>query len=462
MDPTVQGIPALPDLTHPHELMQFGDRILNLSLSLGIFLVVFGLAIALIKWTYRQPEPPFPLIEEWVGGYLVLLQKLPHFILILTFLGGGFFLSSTLANRYHHWEQSRVQQVAATVSGERLEQPSPRVRYVVEEPTKYTEWIEGRFVEREGTQEVSRFLAIAGSEIAVTLNQSTDVSNNQAIYIAEFEAEYQVINSLRETRNFFFEIPPPYAYSLLQNFKVEQDGQRMLQINPGDYGFPFSLQPGQETRFRVTYKAQGGPRWVYNSQGESLSNFRLTVLANFPNADFASGIIPTTTQPERSGTRYSWVFEDNVSVRNPFGVFTATDTVRKTGVLPRLLLLAPGVFLWWIVLLYLSVPMRLVDISLAGGLFFAALLSLTYFSRVMDVNLAWTLISIVLLVLVWGLGNHKRASLAALICTIAGAVLPIWGLIVPYTGLTLSIAGLLSVVWLTLRHWYGGVGRFRF
>lgn len=462
MYPTVQGIPALPDLTHPDELMQFGDRILSLSVTLGIFLVVFGLAIAAIKWTYRQPEPPFPLLEDWVGGYLVLLQKLPHFILILAFLIGGFFLSSTLANRYHHWEQSRVQDIAASVSGERLEQPSPRIRYVIEEPYKYSNWINGQLVEIEDTREVNRFLALSGSEIAVTLNQSTDVSNNNAIYLAEFEAEYEVINSLREPRTFFFEIPPPYGYSLLQNFKVERDGERMLQINPGDYGFPFALQPGEETRFRVTYKAQGGPRWVDNSQGESLSNFRLTALANFPKADFASGIIPTATNQERSGTRFSWVFEDNVSVRNPFGVFTATETVRKTGVLPRLLLLAPGIFLWWIVLLYLSVPMRLIDVSLAGGLFFAGLLSLTYFSRVMDVTLAWLLLSPILLVLVWGLGNHKRASLAALICTIAGAVLPIWGLIVSYTGLTLSVAGLLSVIWLALRHWYGGVGRLRF
>ncbi|MGL5195389.1 MAG: hypothetical protein ACRC8Y_17545, partial [Chroococcales cyanobacterium] len=134
MYPTVQGIPALPDLTHPDQLMQFGERVLSVSVSLGIFLVVFGLAIAAIKWTYRQPESPFPLLEDWVGGYLVLLQKLPHFILILAFLSGGFFLSSTLANRYHHWEQSRVQDIAASVSGERLEQPSPRVRYEIEEP----------------------------------------------------------------------------------------------------------------------------------------------------------------------------------------------------------------------------------------------------------------------------------------------------------------------------------------
>lgn len=36
-----------------------------------------------------------------------------------------------------------------------------------------------------------------------------------------------------------------------------------------------------------------------------------------------------------------------------------------------------------------------------------------------------------------------------------GAVLPVFGLLVPFSGLTLSVAGLLSVIWLAVRHWYG-------
>jgi len=46
-------------------------------------------------------------------------------------------------------------------------------------------------------------------------------------------------------------------------------------------------------------------------------------------------------------------------------------------------------------------------------------------------------------------------SLAAVVGTIAGMVLPILGLLVPYSGLTLSLAGLLSMIWLAVLNWYG-------
>lgn len=95
------------------------------------------------------------------------------------------------------------------------------------------------------------------------------------------------------------------------------------------------------------------------------------------------------------------------------------------------------------------------NIAIAASIFFACLLMLTYLSRVINAQLAWTLISIILLILTWGLGASRSASLAAIICTIAGAVLPIFGLLIPFSGLTLSLAGLLCAVWLAVRHWYG-------
>jgi hypothetical protein len=214
----------------------------------------------------------------------------------------------------------------------------------VVEPYTYYNWVDGKQVKVEDERTVDRYLAIAKSTINVTINQATDVQKDSAIYIVDFNGEYQVENKLNESRDFFFEIRPPYGYSLLQNFKVEKNGDRMVQVNPGDYGFPFRLNPGEVAQFQVAYTAQGGPRWVYDAGGESLSQFQLTALANFPKADFASGIVPTESKSERDGTRFTWVFEDNVSVKNPFGVFTATETVRNTGILPRLLLLAPDYF----------------------------------------------------------------------------------------------------------------------
>ena len=457
MYPYFEGIPNLPDLTHPNELMEFGSKMLEVSVNLAMFVAFLGLVIAAINFSIKRGDEREPAIsiQGWLENYFRILGKLPHLVIILSLAIGGFFLCSTLANRYHHWEQQRIQQVAATVAGDRLEQATPKIRYTVLEPYTYYKWVDNKQVKVEDERTVSRYLAIASSKINVTINQATDVQKDSAIYVVDFNAEYQVVNQLQESRDFFFEIRPPYGYSLLQNFKVEKDGDRLKQINPGDYGFPFRLKPGEMSKFSVTYTAQGGPRWVYDAGGQSLSKFQLTALANFSKADFASGIVPTETKSERDGTRFTWVFEDNVSVKNPFGVFTATDPVRNTGILPRLLLLAPALFLWWIMLLYFSVPLSLRDVAIAGGIFFACLLTLTYFSRVMDVKLAWSFISPLMLALMWGLGKNKSARLAAFIATIAGGVLPIWGLIVTYSGLTLSLAALLSVTWLAVHHWYG-------
>lgn len=454
---SAQGIPNIPDITHPQELIEFGNGVLKASLTLIILIGLLGIGIATINFSFRRrPESePTIFINEWMPRYSTLLKSLQHLILVLILLVGGFFLCSTLSNRYHHWEQAKIAKIAAGVAGDRLEQIAPKVRYIVEEPYTYYQWVDNKQVEVESTRNVDKYLRINASKIQVNINQAKDVQNLQAVYVVDFAAEYQVTNQLEDIQNFFFEIPPPYSYSLLQNFRLQKKNQRLIPTNPENYSFPFSLSPGETVSFKVTYQAQGGPRWIYNADNQLLSNFRLTALANFPKSDFASGIVPTETIELKEGRKFTWVFNDNVSVKNPFGVFTATDPVKNTGILPRLLILAPALFLWWIILLYFSLPLSLRDVAILGGIFFTCLLTLTYFSRLIDAKIAWSLISPVLLFLLWGLGSNRQGSLAAILCTIAGGILPVFGLLVPYSGLTLSIAGLLSVIWLVVRHWYG-------
>ncbi|GAA6618430.1 hypothetical protein [Scytonema sp. NUACC26] len=453
---SAKGIPGLPDLTHPTELIQFGTHLLKASLLLLFLVIALGIAIALLSFALRRnQEQQALLIGEWAVSYSQLLRGLQHITLVLILLVGGFFLCSTLSNRYHHWEQAKVAQVAESVAGERLEQMVPQVRYVTEEPYTYNTQVNGKIVRVNDKQKVNRFLTLSGSQIQVKIEQSADVQARRAIYKVDYVADYKIVNPLKDINSFFFEAQPPIGYSLLQSYKVERDGTRLQQTNTDDYNFPIQLQPGQETSLRVTYKAQGGPRWVYNSNGQLLSNFRLNAIANFAGADFASGIIPSEMETDGRSTKFTWIFDDNVSVKNPFGVFTNTNPIRDTGVLPRLLLLAPAIFLWWILLLYLSLPISLRNVAIAGGIFFACLLTLTYLSRLMSPPVAWTFISLILLFLTWGLGSNRNASLAAIICTISGAVFPIFGLLVPYSGLTLSLAGFLSAIWLAVRHWYG-------
>jgi hypothetical protein len=457
MSPSAQGIPGLPDLTHPHELVQFGTQLLQGSLLFVFLIVALGVAVALISFSLRRnTSEQAVFFGEWAIRYSQLLRGLQHLALILVLLVTGFFLTSTLSNRYHHWEQAKVSQVAETVAGDKLEQTAPQIRYITEEPYTYTTQVNSKIVKVNDKQKVTRYLTLSGSQIQVKIDQSVNVQNRSSIYLTDYTADYKVVNQLSDINSFFFEAPPPYGSSLLTNYKVERNGTRLKQTNPGDYGFPFRLEPGEETTFRVTYQARGGPRWVYNAANQILSQFRLTATANFTNADFASGIEPTNQKKiDGGGTEFTWIFADNVSVKNPFGVFTSTKAIKNTGIIPRLLLLAPALFLWWILLLYLSLPMSLKNVAMAGGIFFACLLTLTYMARLINGELAWIMISFILLILTYGLGSNLHASLAAIICTIAGAILPVFGLLIPWSGLTLSLAGLLSVAWLAVRHWYG-------
>ncbi len=447
------GIPAIPDLTHPTELLQFGQQLLQLSQWLLLLLAGFGLIFAAINFSYRTTRPLW--LDRQLDRYGHLFAGVQHGLLVVVILVTGFFLCATLANRYHHWEQDKITQVASSVAGERIEQPAPQVRYSIEEPFTTVTYIDGKPTEVEKRRKVDRFLSPSASQAEVKLAQAIDPATQRFIYQSDFAATYDVTNTLDVTQDFTFETPPPFGYSLLQDYRVQRDGQPLEPKNQGEYAFPLRLAPGETAKFRVTYKAQGAPRWVYSANGRSLSKFKLTVLADFPNADFASGIVPTEMQVVGRGTRFTWAFADNVSVQNPFGVFTATPRFRNTGILPRLLLLAPGILLWWLLLLYLTVPLRLQDAAIAAAIFFASLLALTYASRVMDARLAWGLLLWVPLVFGWGLGTYHRPRWGTIIVTVSGVVLPVLGFLVPYTGLTLGIAGLISAGCLILRYFEG-------
>jgi hypothetical protein len=456
MSPISQGIPGLPDLTHPDELIKFGTQLLQGSLLFVFLIVALGVAIALISFSLRHnTSEQAVFFGEWSFRYSQLLKGLQHLALILILLITGFFLTSTLSNRYHHWEQGKVAQVAESVAGDKLEQIAPQVRYVTEEPYSYTTQVNGKIVKVTDKQKVTRYLNLDASQIQVKIDQSINVQSRSAIYITHYTGDYKIVNPLSDINTFFFEAPPPYGYSLLSSYKVERDGTRLKQTNPGDYGFSLQLEPGKETKIRITYQAQGGPRWVYNASNQLLSQFRLTAIANFKGADFASGIVPEEIKSDSDSTQFTWIFDDNVSVKNPFGIFTATKPIGKTGIMPRLLLLAPALFLWWILLLYLSFPMSLKNVAIAGGIFFACLLTLTYMARIINPEIAWLIISLILLGFTYGLGINRRTALAATICTISGAIVPVFALLIPWSGLTLSLAGLLSVGWLAVHHWYG-------
>lgn len=467
---------TVPDITHPQELLDLGRLGFQSLKSMIWVILALGGTLALANLADRDNAPHRPsnaetnpdsnreasqnldrspspwLRTEWLT-YSRLLGGLRHAVLIALLLTGFFFSCSTLANRYHHWEQAKIAQVTSSVAGDRLEQSAPQLRYVIQKPYTDINYIDGKPVEIQRLQDIDQFLPLRESQVDVALEQTTDPATNRLTYQSKFQGVYSITNTLSVAEDFFFEPTPPYGYTLLQDYVVTRDNQPLAPENQGEYRFPLRLNPGESTQFQVSYRAQGGTRWVYSAGGRVLSKLRLTILANFPKADFASGIVPTEIKDVDQGKQFTWAFAENVSVQNPFGVFTSTQRLQNTGVLPRVLLLAPGILLSWLLLLYLAVAMRLRDTTIATTLFFATLLTLTYTSRLFDARLAWGLLLPLLLLFAWRLGHPQGKGGTAIALTLGGAILPVVALLVPYSGLTLVLAAWVAVGALILPNW---------
>ncbi len=441
--------PTIPDLTHPQELLGFGKQLLQLSQWLCLAVAALGIVLAIVNFSYRTEHPRWLDLE--LETYRQLLYSTRTVLLIVAIAIGGFFGCATLANRYHHWEQSKIATVATKVAGEKVEQPAPQVRYTIAETETATVKIDGKLTQVKQQRKLDRFLSPSTSQVDVKLDRLNDPTTGTWIYRSEFSGNYVVTNSLPTTTDFTFDAPPPSGYKLLQDYRVTRDNRQLEPRNQGEYRFPLSLAPGASTQFRITYKAQGAPRWVYNANSRLLAKFRLAILANFANADFASGIVPSEMEAAGQGTRFTWNFADNVSVQNPFGVFSATERFKNTGIMPRLLLLAPGIWLCWLLLLYLAIPLHWQDVVRSAAVFFACLLSLTYASRWIDAKLAWGLLLPLPLFFGWRLGSNLQTRWSGATIAFSGVVLPVMGLLVPYSGLTLGLSALISIGWLVMK-----------
>ncbi len=452
------GQTGLPDLTQPQYLNQVANQ---LPIALVIFIVLaigLGAGIAAINFSLRNyPQERNVVIGDWMMRSTQLIQALQQTVLIAILLLAGFFFCSTLANRQHSWEQARVAQKTPEITGELMQQASPQVSYTIQEPYEYTTQLNGKLVKVQDRKDVTRQTSVSGSNIQVGIGAAqNNTPSNNSNYLIDFKGDYQITNPVGTTDRFVFKVNPPTGYSLLQNFTVEQNGKRLTPINPNEYSFPLQIAPGSLSKLRVSYVAQGSPQWVYSPKDGSLANFRMTIASKVPRLNFMSGIVPTKAETKGDSKVFTWAFDRNASVQQPFGVSVSAPVAAPTGTLPLLLLLAPGILLWWLVLLCFSIPLRLQNIAIAGFVFFVGMFALTYFSRIADPIYVWSAISVGLLILVWGLGrNNWRMSLAAIICTIAGAIVPVYGFLIGYRGVTLSVAGLMSILWLAARNWYG-------
>jgi hypothetical protein len=448
---------GLPDLTQPQYLNQIATQF---PIAIAIFVILaigLGAGMALFNFSLRNYSPGGNVvIGDWMMRSTQLLRGLQQILLIAIILLAGFGFCSTLANRQSDWEQAQVAQKSPAIVGELVQQSSPQVSYTSQEPYVYTTQLNGKLVKVQDKKDVTRQSSVSGSNLQVTIAPIQTNSGDNHNYSIDFRGDYQITNPIGTTDRFVFQISPPTGYSLLQNFGVEQDGKKLATINPGEYRFPLQIAPGSISKLRVLYRAQGSPQWVYSAKDGSLANFRMSIATKVPRLNFVSEIAPTKIVSNGDNKVFTWAFNQNASVQKPFGVGVSAPVAAPTGTLPLLLLLAPGIFLWWVLLLCFSIPMRLQNIPIAGFMFFAGMFALTYFSRLANPLYVWSAISIGLLLLVWGLGrNNWRISLAAIICTIVGAIFPVYAFLLGSRGVMLSIAGILSVIWLAARNWYG-------
>ncbi len=448
---------GLPDLTQPQYLNQITSQLPIVAAIFALLAIGIGAGMALINFSQRNyPQDRQVVLGDWVMGIDRLIKVLQHTVLISALMLGGFLFCSTLANRQTNWEQARVAQATPVITGEPIQQASPQISYTTQEPYVYTTQLNGKLVKVQDKKDVTRTASVSGSNLQIRIDPTQTKAGDEPNYQIDFKGDYQVTNPVGITDRFVFQINPPTGYSLLQNFSVEQDNKRLTAINPGEYSFPLQIAPGNVSKLRVSYRAQGSPQWVYSGKDGSLANFRMAISTTVPRLNFISGIMPTKVDTQGNLKVFTWAFNQNASVQKPFGVGVAEVAAAPTGTLPLLLLLAPGIFLWWMLLLYFSIPINLRNVALAGLMFFVGLFVLTYFSRLFNPLSVWGGISVGLLGLVWGLGHKNwRISLAAVVCTIVGVVVPVYGFLTGYRGLTLSVAGLLSILWLAARNWYG-------
>jgi hypothetical protein len=459
----VNGIPEIPDVTQPDRL----NLIVN-GAPLGIIvffaiLIGLGLALALINFSIKpQQESSMVAMGGWIIRYGDLVRSLQHVVLVLVLLVVSGLLCSTIGNQYHLWEQNKFPRAAATA--QQIEQVSPQIRYTVKEPYNYTENINGKITKIRDEKDLTRLLPVNSSNIQVKISKSKVRSIEKWVYTTDFLGEYEVRNITPGSVEFLLTMPPPKGAYLVQGYGVEQDGRRISANSAGEYEYRIQIAPNGTTQLRTTYQAQGAARWLYLTKGELLNKFKLSIETNFNNISSASGLMPSSIEKRTIGKVFTWNLPDNAAIPYPIGASAPNSMPAQVGIIPRVILLSPLIWLWWLVMLYLSVPMRLKDIIISAGVTFTSIFTLAYVVRLFKTELTgvyatpeliWPVISVLILGSAWGLGKNFRTSLAAIICTIVGIVLPILGLLTVYQGMVISGSALLSVIWLVVMNWYG-------
>jgi hypothetical protein len=166
----------------------------------------------------------------------------------------------------------------------------------------------------------------------------------------------------------------------------------------------------------------------------------------------------------------TWVFGDNASVDRPFGAGTTVVVDRQAGILPGLLSIAPALWLWWLALLLMAMPLGLRDMTASAGVFFALMAALTYGSRLIRTDYVlpyltsqtlWLGMTALVMVLGISLARQRQVAANVALAALVGLVLPVFGLLGQYRGPIIGMAALMSIGWLATPRWYGRTRRVK-
>lgn len=460
------SLPQLPDLTQTNQQIAIAN---NFGLGLLVFAAIaigLGIALALINFALKpQQTSAVAVLDRWTIRYTELLQLLQTTALIAILSVGLFLACGTMAHRYQVWEQSKL---GTTVATRAVEQVAPQIEYTATEPYSYNTQLDGKVVKVQDSKAVKKIMLPSASNLRLKM-MATDQKNVAEL---DFAGDYQIRNiaSATDNNNLILQIRPPQGLGVVKNFTVQKDGQRILPQQGNDYNFPLTLAPGATSQIQVNYRGQGSPSWLYRTQGQLLSKLQLAIETDLKHVDGLGGLMPTQVENKGNSKLLTWVFGDNAAVDRPFGAGTTVMVDRQAGILPGLLAIAPALWLWWLALLLMAMPLGLRDMTASAGVFLALIAALTYGSRLIRTD--WVLpyltpqtlwLGMSALVMMLGIGLARRRQVAAKVALAAlvGLVLPVLGLLGQYRGPMMGMAALMSIGWLATPRWYGRTHRLK-
>lgn len=291
---------------------------------------------------------------------------------------------------------------------------------------------------REVTREDEAPMSFDSSDVKVNVHRLQDQAYN-----VEFSATYTFTNSTSAPIKGRFLFPPPQGGGTIQELKVSVGSQEITEPDQHEmYAWTGQLNPGEQCKASVHYKAVGARNWSYDlgSNRRRVKSFNLTAVVDGPVQFMKGGIQPTS----RSGGTITWKLTDVVTsqrlaLRFPPDVKERQSYLQALAILPAtVVLFGLGVLLFGI---RLKSPVQPASLAFALLVFGFGL-----GSTVVLANYMGPLAAVFIGPLFGALISTGILGWRYLLATIPVALLPATSLSSQNTGLWVLILGMVALV----------------